>query len=347
MKRLIITTGLLLILNAPLLAATQNLVCYLDAGVLNRQLVVSKGYAETSVPGSMMQGTLRVKPGNGVVITRVQTMPARVDLKTAKALSLLDDRRDLLGDRLKALQTREEIFTAAAKSQSAKAPRKTKANPEPMIAIRQGTDLALARLEEVYRLRRAAEKELKAVEAKRNELSRKANVGGSNARIWTQGKTGMVSVEYAQNDAGWKPVYDIRVDGTEHVALTLRASLPQTEPGTVVMVIAGLLTSPDTAPTPLAASGDYAPVATYTLPVVVSTAFTPFSPLAMSVTNATSLLLPSGDASCYFKGEYRGTVHFPSVMPGERKDLICGRIPETGIDSNKKQPTTEIQRHGE
>ncbi len=63
-------------------------------------------------------------------------------------------RRDALGDRLKALNAREAIFKSAAKSQSGKAPRKSKTNTEPLTAVRQGTEFAIAQLENVYHARR-------------------------------------------------------------------------------------------------------------------------------------------------------------------------------------------------
>jgi hypothetical protein len=64
--------------------------------------------------------------------------------KGEKELDTLLEQRNRLGDRLQALETREEIFKSATKSQSGKAPRKTRANPDPMLTIRQGTEFAIA-----------------------------------------------------------------------------------------------------------------------------------------------------------------------------------------------------------
>lgn len=315
-----------LLLTLPAWAGTRSITCYLDGGVVSQAVVVVKGYAEVLLPGGMLAGTLRVKPQGEAVIAKVQTVPAKVDPKAEKALASLDERRDALGDRLKALEVREEIFTAAAKSQSAKAPRKSKTNPEPVTAIKQGTDFALTRLEEVYRARRATEKELKGLDVKRAELARKANVGGSIARIWLQGKSGSVTVEYAVTDAAWKPVYDLRLDGTGTVVITLRALLPEAEPSTAFFVVPARLTSSGIASgARLSASGEYGSIATYTLPVVAAEPASPLVPLALTLTNATTQLLPSGDASCYWKGEFWGTVLFPGLSPGDRKELVCGR----------------------
>ncbi len=327
MVRPFIIAGLLLLLSQPIFAATRKLACYLDGGLLTREIIVSKGYVEAPLPAGMIPGTLRVKSGNGAVIIRVQSVPVKVTAKTDRALALLDERRDLLGDRLKSLQTREEIFTAAARSQSAKAPRKSKANPEPVAAIRQGTDLALARLEEVYRLRRGAEKELKVVALKRADLLRRANVGGTLARIWLrggEGKSGSVTVEYVVGDAAWKPAYDLRLDGTDKAILTLRALLPEIESGTSVAVVATTLSSPGTSALLLPVADDYAIVAAYTLPVIALATVSPISPLSLIITNSSLSPLPSGDVSCFWKEEYRGTAHLPVVIPGERKELHCG-----------------------
>ena len=329
MVRLFITTGLLLTLTSPICAASRQLSCYLDGGIVSREVAVAKGYAELSLPAGMVPGSLRVKPENGSVIIRVESLPARVDPRTEKALALLDERGELLGDRLRALQTREEIFTAAAKSQSAKAPRKSKANPEPVTAIRQGTDLALTRLEEVYRLRRATEKELKGLEEKRRDLSRRANVGGSVARIRVQGRCDVVTVAYATRDAAWKPSYDLRSDGPDTAVLTLRALLPETETGTFVTVTPTPLASPTLPSDPLPVAGDYAAVANYTLPVVATATTSPLGSLSVALTNSTVLTLPSGDAACFWKGEFRGRVHLPAIPPGERVELLCGSPPDT------------------
>lgn len=324
MRKSAIATVLFLLLSAQLHAAGRNLTCYLDGGVVSQELSTAKGYLETALPGSMIPGSLRVKPGRDTVIARVQTVPARVDVKTEKALASLDERRELLGDRLRALETREEIFTAAARSQSAKAPRKSKSNPEPTAAIRQGTDLALARLEEVYRARRQTEKELKGVEARRAELARNGNVGGSVARIWLRERSGTVTVEYAVTDAAWKPLYDLRLDGTGIASVTLRALLPGNAPA---MVIPALLTSAAQQGEPLPSAGDYSPVATYTLPVDVTVATSPVSLLHLTLTNSTTLTLPAGEGSCFWKGEFRGTAQLPVMAPGERKELVCGATP--------------------
>ena len=75
MVRPFIIAGLLLLLSQPIFAATRKLACYLDGGLLTREIIVSKGYVEAPLPAGMIPGTLRVKSGNGAVIIRVQSVP--------------------------------------------------------------------------------------------------------------------------------------------------------------------------------------------------------------------------------------------------------------------------------
>jgi hypothetical protein len=325
MIRLLCSALMTLFLALPAHAGSKSLTCYLDGGRVSQDVAARRGFAEVTLPGDMVPGSLRVRPLGSAVIVRVQSVPLKVDPKAEKALAALDERKDALGDRLKALDTREEIFTAAAKAQSAKAPRKSKTNPEPVTAIRQGTDLALSRLEEVYRARRAAEKELKALEVKRAELAKKANVGGSTARIWLQGRDGSVAVEYLVTGGYWKPTYDFRLDGSTDAAVTMRAILPEMEPGMSVSVVAARLSAPDASGiSSLPAGGDLAAVAAFTLPVTAIPPAPPLSSLTITLSNATDRSLPHGVGSCFWKGEYYGTVSFPGLAPGGHLELTCG-----------------------
>jgi N-terminal domain of unknown function (DUF4140) len=328
MIRFLVIILTVLLSALPARAGTKSLTCYLDGGRVSQVISARRGSAEITLPRDLVPGSLRVRPLAGAVISRVQPEPAKVDAKAEKALAALDERKELLGDRLKALETREDIFKAAAKTQSAKAPRKSKANPEPVTAIRQGTDFALTRLEEVYRSRRATEKELKVLEVKREELAKKANVGGSVARIRLQGRDGAVSVEYQVAGGAWKPAYDFRLDGSPTATVTLRALLPEVEQGTAVAVVAARLAVPETNDTqPMPAGGDYAAVATYALPVTATVPASAVSPLTFTLANATDRSLPSGDGACFWKGEYFGTTVFGGVAPGGTLELACGRPP--------------------
>ena len=106
---------------------------------------------------------------------------------------------------MQALATREDIFKSAAKSQSGKAPRKTKANPVPMQAIRQGTAFAIAQLEAVYTSRRRTELEFSRLD---NRIAT-AIISGRDpetvARIQVSPARGSVTAGYAVADQGWTP----------------------------------------------------------------------------------------------------------------------------------------------
>ena len=286
-------------------------------------------FAEITLPRDLVPGSLRVRPLAGAVISRVQTEPAKVDAKAEKALAALDERKEILGDRLKALETREEIFKAAAKSQSAKAPRKSKTNPEPVTAIRQGTDFALTRLEEVYRSRRATEKELKALEVKREELAKKANVGGSVARIWLQGRDGAVSVEYLVSrrrlETGLRFPSRRLADGSRHPAGDPAGGgagdRRRSRGGTSRRTGSGRHATP--AGSRRLCRCRYLRPAGYRC----GPRRTAVSPLTFTLTGATDRSLPPGDGTCFWKGEYFGTVVFAGLAPGGTLELVCGRPP--------------------
>jgi len=106
------------------------------------------------------------------------------------------------------------IFKSAAKSQGAKAPRKTKANPEPLQAIRQGTDFAIAQLEAVYTSRRKTEQEIKRLDNRIAAARTNGKAPESIARVLVSPTRGRVTARYALAGLGWSPSYDISWTGT-------------------------------------------------------------------------------------------------------------------------------------
>ena len=167
----------LLLLAAQAEAAGRSVTFYLDTALIEGAATAAKGPLVLTLPAGMQKGSLRIRPVGVNRIARVELAPARPSRRLEQELVLLGERKELLEDRLKAQDTREEIFLAAAKSQSGKAPRKSKTNPEPLTTIRQGTDFAIAQLEGVYRARRKARHELKVVEEKLAALRNQGNVG--------------------------------------------------------------------------------------------------------------------------------------------------------------------------
>ncbi len=139
MKRVTLATSLLILftLNADAFAS-RSLTLYLDGAQIEQRETARKGYLEITVPAAALKDSLKIAPDKGVEILRVSTAPQKLAKNVVNELGQLDERENQLNARLKALSVREEIFKSAAKSQSAKAPRRTKTNPEPLSTIKAG-----------------------------------------------------------------------------------------------------------------------------------------------------------------------------------------------------------------
>src|SRR5512137_1914890 len=196
--RLISALITLLLLAMPVEAATRLVTLYLDGALVESETLMLKEYAEISLPSAILDGSLRIKPLDGCVIERVDIIPAKPDPGLLREMTKLMERRDALSDRLKALDAREAIFMAAAKSQSSKAPRKSKTNPEPLAAVRNATEFAITQLECVYRTRRITEIEIKSLEERLAD--KKKDASGSVARVKLSRKGGRVAVAYLRSD---------------------------------------------------------------------------------------------------------------------------------------------------
>jgi hypothetical protein len=158
----------------------------------------------------MVEGSLRIRPDSGTSLQRVDIGPVRTGPGTAvKGLNALLEQRSRLNDRLQALATCEEIFTSAAKSQSSKAPRKTKANPDPRQVIRQGTEFAIAQMEDVYTSRRRTEQEIKNIDSRIAATKSSRRRGETSALIHVAPLRGRVTVRYAIAGQGWTPRDDM------------------------------------------------------------------------------------------------------------------------------------------
>jgi len=312
----------LLLWSTPLFAA-RGVVLYLDGAVVTREETARKGYLEIPVPPAARPGSLAIKPVDGAKILRVQLVSRQPARKTEKELAAIADRQELLQDRLKALSIREDVFRSAAKSQSAKAPKRTKANPEPLTSIRQGTDYAISQLESVFQAKRRVDKELKQLEEKRARLVRDEQVGGSVARVWTSPASARVVATYLQSDRSWQPAYEVRVEGAERAQFAILpagVSLQQGESGK--LVLSGL------------ADGRSVPQWNY------ADAFTPVNVtglqiankidaggqlprLSLAMTNTTGMHLPAGELACYADGAYLGIGRFPGLEAGKTLEFIC------------------------
>ncbi len=329
--RLVTILCAVLLIAMPAAAAVKRITFYLDGARVESEAVAPKGYLEVPLPGGMEAGSLRIRPLQGGTIARVEVVPARPDPKLQRELARRVERKELLGDRLKALDTREEIFRSAAKSQSGKAPRKTKTNREPLEGVRKGTEFALAQLEEVYRARRKAENDLKGVDARLSSLREKGSVGGSVARIWLARKGGKVAISYLHAGLKWTPVYDLRVTGGGEAEVAMNALLPGTEKEASVTIVPALLADGQGAPELSAPHGGNVRIASFRFPID-NERLSPFPQpsLSLAFQNHSGKKLPPGEVTCYLKGEYLGKAAFSGCLPGEARTLEFGKVGPAG-----------------
>lgn len=234
MRLIPLLCGFLLLLPCqPLMAAQKSVTFYLDGARVEQELVARRQYLELPLPDNIIPGSLRVMPVKKGRVLRVE-VGVHPDPQRAREIPRLEERRQELRARLQALSAREEIFTAAAKTQSGKAPRMSKLNPEPLVSLQQGTDFALSRLDTVYRSKQKVQAALEKVEW---ELAR-AGKGTPRARIWFSGKKARVS--YLVSGEHWSPCYDFRWSGRDAKGeLLVHARLPQPEQGVRYLVSSG------------------------------------------------------------------------------------------------------------
>ena len=324
--RTVVLLCTLVLLAVPAAASTTRITYYLDCARVESVVTAVKGRVDISLPRGMEADTLRLKPLQGATISRVDFSTPLPDRKVAQEMARLRERKETLTDRLKALDVKEEIFKAAAKSQSGKAPRATKSNREPLQNIRRGTEFALVQLEDVYRARRKAENELKSVEGRLSSLGDAGNSGGRTVRVTLAGKDGRVAVSYIHPGLKWTPSYDFRLNAYNEVEVVMRALLSGSGKGEGAAVVPALL-SDATAQQPISIVPDgMAQIAVFTFPLEKETySPSPISSLSFSFRNRSVMSLPPGEATCYWQGEYVGKIRFCGCLPGEAKLLEAGK----------------------
>lgn len=310
--------------TASAVAAEKTVTFYLDGALVESEAIARKGYLELPLPGNLLPNSFRIKPLGNFEIRRVDLVSAKADPKAGKEAAILTERKSLLEDRLKALDAREAVFRAAAKSQSSKAPRKTKTNPEPMASIRKGTEFAIAQLEEVYHARRKAEGELASVEARLTALKKSGGIGGSIAKVWTSSLDGRVKVSYLLSGTNWNPIYNFRLAGDNKVEVAVLADIPSGGGWNTARVALSNITEPPASISQVTPDG-MAKVASFTFSLEnEQVAAGPVSSLAFSFKNTSQLSLPPGEAHCYLKGEYLGKARLEGCKPGETRALAFG-----------------------
>lgn len=305
------------------MASGKTVTFFSDGAMVEIVGAAAKGVAEIPLPGEMMEGTLRITPLDGVEIKRVEIIKIRLDEKQEKELELLREQKSRLEDRLQALNTREEIFKSAAKSQSGKAPRKTKNNPEPMQAIRQGTDYAIAQLEAVYTARRRSEQEIKRIDARILSLRNGTTGAQSKAKVTLSSPTGKIKARYALAGKGWTPGYDLRLDNSGSADLTLSGHIPNVITGAQIAASTSRLADFSTVGAiPVTGGTGVVRLAQYHLPVSELNFKEGLRPgFSCKLTNTGSSCLPAGTAALYRNGEYRGQFRFEGISSGRSRKI--------------------------
>jgi hypothetical protein len=323
-----ITLGsILLIASVASTADSKSATYFADGIIIEREISSNKGILDVPLPAGLIEGSLRVKPGSGTVIQRVDLIPAPIATgRSEKELDTMLEQKNRLNDRLRALETREEIFKAAAKSQSGKAPRKTKTNPDPLHSIRQGTEFAITELEAVYTARRKTELEIRRLE---NRIaSAKNNVRGSEAlaRIAVSPARGNVTVRYAIKNQGWTPRYDIYLNSSGSAQVNLSGQFPGTFAGYLLQASPAMLTEYTTARTYPVQPGPLAEVARFKLTATDELFETRVpSIFSFKLINRESTQLPAGEANIYRNGEYVGRLRFEGISSGRTRKVTLGR----------------------
>jgi len=322
-----ITILTILLTTTVCMAATGRSVTFFsDGAVVKMDVVASKGRVEFVVPHGAIENSLRITPVEGSRIHAVETTALRPDQKRIKEMDALYEQKNRLEDRLKALETREEIFRAAAKSQSGKAPRKTKNNPDPMQSIRQGTEFAIAQLESVYTARRKTERELRKVDAKIAAISKSGSVAEKQVRVSVSPARGRLKISYAIAGAGWSPVYDFRLSGDGHADISQYGFIPAGFSTYLLKASPSSLAESHAAPVIRPVSGRSARLAEYRLPTKEERFGNGITAdFSYELVNNTNIHLPAGEATVYYKGEYRGKVRFEGMSSARSRKIASGR----------------------
>jgi hypothetical protein len=307
-------------------AESRSVTFYSDGAVVELEATAAKGSIEIALPASMIEGSLRIRPGNGTSLQRVDIVSARTDSgKSEKELDALLEQRSRLDDRLQALATREEIFKSAAKSQSGKAPRKTKANPDPMQTIRQGTEFAIAQLEAVYTSRRKTEQEIRRIDSRIAAAKNSGRGPETVARIHVSPARGRVTARYALAGLGWTPRYDMYLDGGSNAQVHLSGLFNGAFSGYLLQASPSPLAERDTARVFQVNSGPAARLAGFRLPVAEEHFGTGIQgSFSCVLKNSEQLHLPGGDANLYKSGEYVGRFRFEGISSGRSRAISMG-----------------------
>lgn len=329
MKRKTIPLSLLclpiLAISATLAAAESSITFYRDGALYRQEAVAAGGIIDVPLAADLLEHTLTVVPEAGTTILGVETGTRGSANRPAREIEALTEQRRRLEDRLQALEAREAIFVAAAKAQSGKAPRKSKSNPDPMQAIRQGTDFAIAQLEAVYTARRTATQEIRKIDARLAGTGRGGRPADNSVRIAVSPGRGRVTLRYATAEPGWQPQYSLHLTGDGTAQLHLSARITGNGRGHQIRISPGSLAEAGTAETfPARPVG--AVLARYPVPLTEELhAGWVYNRFSGVITNSTPHYLPPGESGLFRGGTYLGKFRFEGISSGRSRVISMGK----------------------
>lgn len=314
----------LIAFSASSASAENTITFYRDGALLQQESGAAKGVIDFPLASGVLEHTLTIVPARGTTILGVETRNTGSGGTYDKELEALVEQRRRLEDRLQALETREAIFTSAAKSQSGKAPRKTKANPDPMQAIRKGTDFAIAQLEAVYTARRKTTQEIRKIDARLATVRKNSRLAESYVRVAVTPPRGKVTLRYATTERGWLPQYNLHLAGDGKAQLQLSARITGSGRGHQLRVSSGALAESATVESLPAQSGSVV-LASYRLPITeeryTEGIFNSFSGM---ITNSSSHYLPPGETGLFRSGVFLGKFIFNGLSSGRSRAISLG-----------------------
>jgi hypothetical protein len=315
---------LLIFTSGPSFAAG-TITFYRDGALLRQEAAAVKGTVDIPLAAGLLEHTLTITPSPGTAIRSVEVYATGAGSSGSQEIETLTEQRSRLEDRLQALATRETIFTSAAKTQSGKAPRKTKANPDPMKAIRQGTDFAIAQLEAVYTSRRRTKQEIEKINARLTAARKASQPTESAVRISVTPPRGTVILRYATAERGWQPRYTMYLTDDGNVRVQLSAEITGGRRGYQERVSPGSLMDSGSAETFPVQSGS-AVLATYRLPLTEERSFEGiFNRFSGNILNSSDRYLPPGDSGLFRNGAYVGRFRFEGLSSGRSRIISLGK----------------------
>lgn len=315
----------LLALSAGPASAENSITFYRDGTLHHQEAVAARGVIDIPLAAGLLEHTLTIAPAAGTSILGVETDTRGSGSRSGKEFEILTEQRRRLEDRLQALETREAIFTSAAKAQSGKAPRKSKTNPDPMQTIRQGTDFAIAQLEAVYTARRKTAQEIRKIDARLAAAGKAGRPAENSVRVSVAPGRGRVTLRYATAEQGWQPRYNLHLTGDGAARLLLSARITGNGRGHQIRVSPASLAEAGTAETFPAQPGSVV-LADYRVPVTeelhTGGVYTRFSG---TITNSTPYYLPPGQSGLFRSGTYLGKFRFEGLSSGRSRIISMGK----------------------